>query len=347
MCIRAVAGRMRLGLRTKVQMRDPYQVLGVARSASAGEVKKAFRRLAKKHHPDQNKNDPKAQAKFAEVNTAYEILGDEKKRAEFDRGEIDAEGKPRHPGFDGFPGGFRRSGAGGPGQSEHFEFHFGGGNPFGRGGRAGTTNIDPSDFLADLFGGFGAGGAGARAQGRTQPPPRGSDVAATVEVPLGDAVKGGRVVVSLPTGKRLEVAIPAGIEEGQQVRLKGQGEPSILGGPAGDAIITVHIGRHPQLRVDGRDLRLDLPITLYEAVLGGKVEAPTLEGHVELTIPPHSNGGRTLRLRGKGLPANAGKPAGDLLVSLRIVLPDGADPDIEALAQGLRSEKPYDPRKGG
>jgi DnaJ-class molecular chaperone len=343
MCIRAVAGRTRLGLRTKRKMRDPYEVLGVAKSASAGEVKKAFRRLAKKHHPDQNKNDPKAQAKFAEVNTAYEILGDEKKRAEFDRGEIDAEGKPRHPGFDGFPGGFRRS-SGGPGQGEHFEFHFGG--PFGRGGRTSTSNIDPSDFLADLFGGFGGGaGAGTRSQGPA--PPRGSDVAATVEVPLVDAVKGGKVVVSLPSGKRLEVAIPAGIEDGQQIRLKGQGEPSILGGQPGDAIVTVHIGKHPQLRVDGRDLRLDLPVTLYEAVLGAKVEAPTLDGHVELTIPPRSNGGRTLRLRGKGLPAGGGKPAGDLLVSLRIVLPDdgGGGGEIEKLAQRLRSEVPYDPRK--
>jgi DnaJ-class molecular chaperone len=326
-------------------MRDPYEVLGVAKSASAGEVKKAFRRLAKRHHPDQNKNDPKAQAKFAEVNTAYEILGDEKKRAEFDRGEIDAEGKPRHPGFDGFPGGFRRSGAG-PGQAEHFEFHFGGGNPFGRAGRTNTANIDPSDFLADLFGGF-AGGTQARSQTRAGAPPRGSDVAATVEVPLPDAVKGGRVVVSLPSGKRLEVAIPAGIEEGQQIRLKGQGEPSTLGGQAGDAIVTVHIGRHPLLRVDGRDLRLDLPITLYEAVLGGRVEAPTLDGHVELTIPRHSNGGRTLRLRGKGLPAAGGKPAGDLLVGLRIVLPDAVDADIEALAERLRSDRPYDPRKVG
>jgi DnaJ-class molecular chaperone len=336
---------MRLGLRKRLEMRDPYDVLGVAKSASAGEVKKAFRRLAKKHHPDQNKNDPKAQAKFAEVNTAYEILGDEKKRAEFDRGGIDAEGKPRHPGFEGFPGGFRR-GSGGPGQPEHFEFHFGGGNPFGRGGRGNTANIDPSDFLADLFGGFGTGGAGARSQ-RAGTPPRGSDIAATVEVPLVDAVKGGRVVVSMPSGKRLEVAIPAGIEEGQQIRLKGQGEPSVTGGPAGDAIVTVHIGKHPQLRLEGRDLRLDLPITLYEAMLGGKVEAPTLDGQVELTIPRQSNGGRTLRLRGKGLPASGGKPAGDLLVSVRIVLPEGGDPELDALAERLRREKPYDPRKIG
>jgi DnaJ-class molecular chaperone len=328
-------------------MRDPYDVLGVAKSASAGEVKKAFRRLAKKHHPDQNKNDPKAQARFAEVNTAYEILGDEKKRAEFDRGEIDAEGKPRHSGFDGFPGGFRRSG-GGSGPSEHFEFHFGGGNPFGRAGRSNTAGIDPADFLSDLFGsGFGGVGASTRAQPRTGEPPRGPDVAASVEVPLAVAVKGGRVVVSLPSGKRLEVAIAAGLEDGQQIRLKGQGEPSISGGAAGDAIVTVYIGRHPQLRVDGRDLRLDLPITLYEAVLGGKVEAPTLEGQVELTVPRHSNGGRTLRLRGKGLPANAGKPAGDLLVTLRIVLPDGEDSELEALAERLYRENPYNPRKVG
>jgi DnaJ-class molecular chaperone len=141
------------------------------------------------------------------------------------------------------------------------------------------------------------------------------------------------------------VAIPAGIEEGQQIRLKGQGELSSFGGQAGDAIVTLHIGKHPQLRVDGRDLRLDLPITLYEAVLGGKVEAPTLDGNVELTIPRHSNGGRTLRLRGKGLPAGGGKPAGDLLVALRIVLPEGDAPELVALAERLRNEKPYDPRK--
>ncbi len=151
-----------------------------------------------------------------------------------------------------------------------------------------------------------------------------------------DAVKGGRVVVSLPNGKRLEVAIPAGIEEGQQIRLKGQGEPGALGGQPGDAIVTVHIGRHPQLRVDGRDLRLDLPITLYEAVLGGKVEAATLDGHVELTRSRRiRTANRTLRLRGKGLPASGGKPAGDLLVSLRIVLPEGADPELDALAATL------------
>lgn len=332
-------------MRTQTKMRDPYDVLGVSKSASAGEVKKAFRRLAKKHHPDQNKNDPKAQSKFAEVNAAYEILGDEKKRGQFDRGEIDAEGKPRHPGFEGFPGGFRRGG-GGADQSEPFEFHFGGGNPFGRGARTNTAGIDPSDFLADLFGGLG--GAGARAQGRNAgAPPRGSDVATTVEVPLADAIKGGAVVVSLPHGKHLEVAIPAGIEDGQQIRLKGQGELGALGGQPGDAIVTIHIGRHPQLRVDGRDLRLDLPITLYEAVLGGKVEAATLDGHVELTVPAHSSGNRTLRLRSKGLPASGGKPAGDLLVSLRIILPEGAGPELDALAERLRNEKPYDPRKSG
>ncbi|GAC1552633.1 MAG: J domain-containing protein [Beijerinckiaceae bacterium] len=324
-------------------MRDPYDVLGVTKSASAGEVKKAFRRLAKKHHPDQNKNDPKAQAKFSEVNAAYEILGDEKKRAEFDRGEIDAEGKPRHPGFEGFPGGFRRS-SGGPGQAEHFEFKFGGGNPFGRGGgRTNAAGIDPSDFLSDLFGGF----AGGRTQARPGAPPRGADVAATVEVPLAEAVKGGRVVVSLPSGKRLEVSVPAGIEDGQQIRLKGQGEASLGGGAAGDAIVTVRIGKHPQLRVDGRDLRLELPITLYDAVLGGKVAAPTLDGQVELTIPRRSNGMRTLRLRGKGLPASGGRAAGDLLVSLRIVLPDGDDGELETLAQRWRAEKPYDPSKPG
>jgi DnaJ-class molecular chaperone len=153
------------------------------------------------------------------------------------------------------------------------------------------------------------------------------------------------VRVGLPTGKTLEIAVPAGIEDGKQIRLKGQGQPGQGGGPAGDAIITVKIARHPYFRVEGRDVRLDLPITLYEAVLGGKVEAPTLTGKVELSVPPGTNGGRTLRLRGKGLPAADGKAAGDLLVTLRIVLPDGASPELEALMKDWQASKPYDPRK--
>ncbi|MDB5651426.1 MAG: hypothetical protein JWL62_2946 [Hyphomicrobiales bacterium] len=317
-------------------MRDPYTILGVTKSASADEIKKAFRKLAKKYHPDQNKNDPKAQEKFSEASAANEILSDEKKRGQYDRGEIDAEGKPKSPGFEGFggPGGFRRQGAAPGGGFEHFEFDLGGGRAGAAGGRAG--GFDASDIFSDLFGG---------ARGRTRAPQRGQDLAETVTISLNDAARGASVRVALSTGKTLDIAVPAGMEDGKQIRLKGQGQPGQGGGPAGDAMITVKIAKHPFFRVEGRDVRLDLPLTLYEAVLGGKVEVPTLAGKVEMSVPAGTNGGRTLRLRGKGLPAGDGKAAGDLLVTLRIVLPDGATPDLEELMRKWRDERPYDPRK--
>ena len=317
-------------------MRDPYTILGVTKAASADEIKKAYRKLAKKFHPDQNKTDPKAKEKFSEANSAYEILGDEKKKGQFDRGESDAEGKPR--GFEGFgaggpgAGGFRRQA--GPGGFEHFEFNAGGGP------RGGAAGFDPSDLFEGIFGGRRAG---ARAK---QAPPKGEDVAGTVTVSLEQSVLGGETRVILPSGRTLEVKIPAGIDDGKQIRLKGQGNPSPYGGENGDAMITIRVARHPLFKIDGRDLRLELPITLYEAVLGGKAEARTLTGAVELSVPPNSSSGRTLRLRGKGLPASGGAAAGDLLVSLKIVLPDSADPELEALMKSWRDKKPYKPREG-
>jgi DnaJ-class molecular chaperone len=317
-------------------MRDPYTILGVPKTASGADIKKAYRKLAKKYHPDQSK-EPKAKDRFAEIGSAYEIVGDETKRAAFDRGEIDAEGKPRFEGFAaGGPGaGFgRRGAAGGPFGFEHFEFNTGG-------GRAGAQSFDASDLFGELFGaGRRSAGAGA---GRSAP--RGDDVAGAVTVGLVEATKGAKTRVTLPTGRTLEVSIPAGIEDGKQIRLKGQGMPSPAGGEPGDAMITVHIAKHPHFRVEGRDLRLDLPLTLYEAVLGAKVNVPTLESAVELNVPAHSNGGRTLRLRGKGLPAASGAPAGDLLVTLRIVLPDAPDAELTELMQKWQAAKPYHPRK--
>ncbi len=316
-------------------MRDPYAILGVAKSADAAEIKKAFRKLAKKYHPDQS-SDPKAKEKFAEVSAAYEIVGDEKKRAAFDRGEIDAEGKPRFQGFEGF-------GAGGPWSSarrahpgggfEHFEYAPGGGPGQGAG-------FDASDLFSELF-----GGAQRRRGAQSRQAPRGEDVAAQVSVTLAEAAHGTKARVSLPTGRTLEVSVPAGIEDGKQIRLKGQGHSSPFGGEAGDALVTVKIAKHAYLRVEGRDLRLDLPLTLYEAVLGGKINVPTLDGMVELNVPAGSNGGRTLRLRGKGLPNPQGGAAGDLLVTLRIMLPDEPDADLVSLARQWQTEKPYDPRR--
>ena len=254
-----------------------------------------------------------------------------RRKANSTGGEIGADGKPRAHGFEGFgagPGGFTR-GAAGPGGA-HFEFNMG-----GAGGHAG---FDPSDIFADLF------GAGAR-RGRAAPR-RGADVVATANVPLESAALGGSARVALPGGRMVDVKIPAGVDDGQQIRLRGQGHPGPVGGEAGDALVTVKILPHPYFRVEGRDLRLDLPVTLYEATLGAKVGAPTLSGKVELSIPPGSNGGRVLRLRGKGLPAADGKPAGDLYVSLKLMAPEAPDADYEALMTKWRDKKPYDPRKG-
>ncbi len=315
-------------------MRDPYTVLGVAKGAAHDDIKKAYRRLAKKYHPDQSK-EPKAKDRFAEVGSAYEILGDEKKRGQFDRGEIDAEGKPKFQGFEGFSGG---GGSPGRGGFDNFEFNMGG----ARAGRAG--GFDASDIFSDLFGGGGAargGRPGGFGQQRT--PIRGEDVKANVGVTLAESVHGATKRVELPTGRALDVSVPAGIEDGKSIRLKAQGQPGVSGGSTGDAIVTIQIAPHAHFRPDGYDLRLELPITLYEAVLGAKINVPTLEGQVEMGVPPNSNGGRTLRLRGKGLLTPA-KTRGDLLVALRIVLPDNSG-DLADLARKLAAEQPYEPRK--
>lgn len=319
-------------------VRDPYTVLGVSKSANAADIKKAFRRLAKKYHPDQNKDDPKAQEKFSEVNQAYEVVGDEDNRKKFDRGEIDAEGKPRgfegfHPGTGGFGGGFRQGGGAGPGGGQHFEFEFGPGG-FRQRGAGGAGGFDPDDIFSDLF-------SGGR---RAHPNRQGEDLQASLKVSLEDAVLGATKRVVMPTGKALEVKIPAGIENGKQIRLKGQGQPGMAGGPAGDAIVTIVVEPHRLFKVEGRDLRLELPVTLYEAVLGGPVEVPTLGGRIEVKLPANSSSGRTLRLRGKGLPASGAQAAGDLLVSLKIVLPDAASADLEELMHKWQAEKPYKPR---
>jgi DnaJ-class molecular chaperone len=205
--------------------------------------------------------------------------------------------------------------------------------------------LHASDIFTDLFSGGAASGRRRGARGPGAPPPRGEDVSASVTISLGEAAKGTTARVTLPTGRTLEVSVPAGIEDGKQIRLKRQGQSSPLGGEPGDAMVTVQIAKHPYFRVEGHDLRLDLPVTLYEAILGAKVNAPTLDSTVELTVPPGSNGGRTLRLRGKGLPNPQGS-AGDLLVSLKIVLPDEADSELVSLMRKWETQKPYNPRAG-
>ena len=333
-------------------MRDPYEVLGVSKGASEADVKSAFRRLAKKLHPDANKHDPKAATRFAELNAAYEIVGDSDKRKAFDRGEIDAEGKPRFQGFEGF--GAQPGGRGfHPGGGAHFESFSFGPDGFRRSG-SGGGGAGFEDLLRGMFGGRAGGGASAGqgsgnqgfgsyfdAEDAGAPTGAGQDLHASLTITLSDAAKGTKTRVHLPTGKDVEVKIPPGMADGQQIRLKGQGWPSAHG-RAGDALITVNVAPHPLFKPDGSDLRLELPITLYEAVLGGKVRVPTLDGAVELAIPSGTNSGRTFRLKGKGLKAKGS--VGDLLATVRIVLPDQIDDEFKELMKQWRDKKSYDPR---
>ncbi len=317
-------------------MRDPYEVLGVSRTASESEIKSAFRKLAKKHHPDQSK-EPTAKERFAEVNSAYEIVGDKDKRKQFDRGEIGPDGKPRFQGFEGFGGGpgggFGGARPGGGGRT----FRWSGGGPGGGGGE-----FSADDILNDILGGFGRGAGGARGGARARPQ-RGQDVTAAAAVTLEQIVHGEKVRVDLPTGRTVEISVPVGTRPGQVIRLKGQGQPGAAGGQPGDALVTIEFVPHPLFRVDGDTLRREIAVTLDEAVLGAKVRVPTLDGPVTLSVPAKSSGGRALRLKGKGLP-RAGGGRGDLLVTLKIVLPEGGDGELEALMKKWRETRRYTAR---
>ncbi len=299
-------------------MRNPYEILGVAKSADEAEIKKAFRKLAKRYHPDSNQDDPKAKDKFAEVNAAHEILGDPQKRAQFDRGEIDAEGKPRFQGFEGFGAGGAREG---------FSFGFGGGaSPFGRAGRGGGGD----DIFSQLFGDAMRGG------GRTRNS-RGEDIEATLTVDVEDIATEAKQRITLPGGREVEVTLPPGVADGRVVRLRGLGRPGAGGAEPGDLLLTLKIAAQDRYIVEGSDLRLRLPIDLEDAVLGGKVRVPTPTGAVEMNVPAMTNSGRTFRLRGKGLPKKGGK--GDLLVTAEIRLPEGADEELAEYARKRRAAR--------
>jgi DnaJ-class molecular chaperone len=332
-------------------MRDPYEVLGVKKNADAAAIKGAYRKLAKKLHPDANKTDPKAAQRFAELNSAYEILSAEDKRKAFDRGEIDAEGKPKFRGFEGFgPGAGQGGGArGGQGDFGFESFSFGPDgarrSSGGPGGQASHADFD--ELLSGMFGGFANAQRGGRGRGRAGFAPDdmefgGQDVAADVTISLTESAKGTTRRVQLPTGKELDVKIPAGLGDNKQIRLRGQGLPG-PGGAAGDVLISVHVAPHPHFVRDGDDLRVDVPVTLYEAVLGGKVRVPTLDGAVELNVPAGTSSGRTFRIGGKGMPAT-GK-TGDLYATVKIVLPEKEDHELENLMRKWQHERPYDPRK--
>lgn len=308
-------------------MADPYQTLGVARGASEADIKKAYRKLAKELHPDRNKDNPKAAERFSQVTGAYDLLTDKDKRARFDRGEIDGDGNPASP-F-GFGGGARpgggRTNAGGGFSSAGFEF--------------GAGDADMSDIFEGLFGGAQRGGGGGFASGfGRRPQPKGATITYRLQVPFVDAATLAPQRVTLGDGKAIDLKLPAGVETGTQMKLAGKGEPGP--GGAGDAIVAIEVQGHRFFTRDGDDVRLDLPITLTEAVKGGAVRVPTVDKAVMLTIPKGTSSGKTLRLKGKGFHKKDGS-RGDQLVTLMIDLPTD-DAALQQFADGWQD--PRNPR---
>lgn len=302
---------------------DLYQRLGLKRGASEAEIKKAYRSLAKQLHPDRNKDNPQAAQRFAEVTRAYDLLSDKDKRAQYDRGEIDEEGNPKMPfgaGFGGRPGGGAGAGPGGAG----FE-----GFP---GGFSGDT-ADLSDLFEGLFGAGGGrsgpGGFGGGFRQRARQPQKGADVAYRLKVGFVDAATLAPQRITLGDGKTIDLKLPKGVEDGTRIRLAGKGQPGP--GGAGDAIVTISIAPHPFYTREGNHIRLRLPVTLKEAVVGAKVKVPTPEGPVVMTIPKGSSSGRVLRLKGRGFTAKNGS-RGDELVTIEIHIPSG-DRELEAFAE--------------
>ncbi len=287
---------------------DPYQELGVARTATAAEIRKAFHKLAKAHHPDANPGNKDSEERFKRMSGAFDLLGDADKRRKFDAGEIDADGREITRGYAG--------------------------NPFAQGGASRSAEfegVDLNDILGEMFSGGRRGGFASR----------GADVRARLDIDLEDAILGATRRVAFSDGRTLDIAIPAGAADGQVLRLKGQGSPGRAG--AGDALIELALRPHPIYRREGDQLVMDLPVSVPDAVLGGKVEAPTPEGPVNLNVPKGSNSGSTLRLRKRGL-ADAKGRRGDLLARLVVTLPDQEDAALEAFAQSWRRDRPYAPR---
>ncbi|APO72033.1 curved DNA-binding protein CbpA (plasmid) [Rhizobium gallicum] len=297
---------------------NPYELLGVKPDATQKEIQSAFRKLAKKFHPDLNPGDKRAETRFKDISAAYELLSDEQKRARFDRGEIDMTGAEQAP-RNYYRDYASASSPGGPYQNTSGFADFG----------------DADDPFASFFS-RRSGGAQFRAQGM--------DRQFSMEVDFLDAVNGAKKQVRLPDGPPLDVQIPAGTRDGQVLRLRGKGEPGIGGGPAGDALIDIRVRPHRFFTRDGDDIRVELPVSLSEAVLGGKVRVPTPSGPVNLTLPPYSNTGKVLRLKGKGVVRRGGKQ-GDVYVTLKIVLPDKPDDRLTAFVKDWAGTSAQDPRR--
>ncbi|KAA2313298.1 J domain-containing protein [Pseudooceanicola sediminis] len=305
---------------------DPYKTLGLTKSATADEIRKAYRKLVRTSHPDLHPDDPQAEARFKAIAAAHELLRDPETRARYDAGEIDSAGveRPRRQYYRDFAGAsdnaYQTRGAQGRGG-------FGGG-------------ADPADVFAEILRNRSRGGAGTGG-GFSAPGP---DARFTLTIPFLEAARGGETRITLPDGSNLAVRIPQGTEDGQTLRLRGKGQPGYAGGPAGDALITVHVRPHPVFRRDGDDILVILPITIDEAVLGGKVTAPTIDGPVGLTIPKGASSGHTLRLRGRGIARGGTGSKGDQRVELRIVSPPGQDKALADFLTEWRKTQAHDPR---
>lgn len=295
-------------------MADPYQTLGVTREATQDEIRKAYRRLAKENHPDLNPGDKGAEARFKEIASAYDVVGDEKKRARYDSGEIDASGVERQQPEREF---YRQHAEAGPGT--RYERSWSG------------TGPDDADLFAELF---GARGARTKATG--------PDLHYTFSVEFTEAANGAKKRVVMADGKTLDITIPAGLRDGQTLRLRGQGQPGLGGGEPGDALVEIHVKPHTIFRRDGNNIRSALPVTPGEALAGAKVRVATVSGPVEVTVPKGSNTGTTLRLRGRGVPSSDGK--GDHFVELQVVLPDHPDDELIRCVTEWEAKHPYDPR---
>lgn len=324
---------------------DPYNVLGVSKGADMKEVRQAYRKLAKQYHPDKNPNDKAAEEKFKQVSAAFNFLDDDERKGKFDRGEIDADGNPK---FAGFGGGGNPFGGG----SYSGSSGFGGGDPFGpggpfagmnmgggkRGGSSGYGNPDFEDLFGDLF---GANVRGATRGGTTRPPSKGQDLKSNIDVETIDVIKGGKKRINV-NGSTIEITIPSGVTDGQVLRVRGKGSPSATGGANGDLLVTVKIIPDGKYRIEGLDVHTDLPISLYESIKGGKVEAQTPLGNVVLTVKPNANSGQILRLKGRGIAK--GDKIGNLYFHLQIMLPDGDNSELLDLIDNW-SKKEEKPKK--